>query len=116
VRVRDGVVHSFVAGFAVSDDLTGPFVDVSAYGSHFCGILKSNGSLQCSGTNTYGQSPPLLAGPFIGVAVGAEFTCALRQDQQIVCIGANTFVTQIGDRNVKVEDGHRSDAEEGGER
>jgi alpha-tubulin suppressor-like RCC1 family protein len=69
----------------------GPFVEFSANAGHQCGIL-TNGSLVCMGTNSRGQAPALVVGHFIAVAVGGDFTCVLRSDQEIECFGSNEFV------------------------
>lgn len=69
-------------------------MDFSAYANHYCGVTKSDGSLQCFGSNSRGQATPV-AGRFIAVAAGGDFTCALRWDQAIVCFGSNEFVFNL---------------------
>jgi hypothetical protein len=89
-------IDSYGEGFAVTFQAAGPFVDLSVYSGNYCGILKSDGSLQCSGWNGLGQAPPTVAGHFIAVAVGGDFTCALRVDQGATCFGSNRLVLALG--------------------
>jgi alpha-tubulin suppressor-like RCC1 family protein len=81
-------------------------VSIALGGNHSCALL-SGGALTCWGANASGQlgggdidtigddelpstRPPIeLGGPAAAVVTGANHTCALRTDGQVVCWGAN---------------------------
>lgn len=55
------------------------------------GILRTDGSLQCSGTNSDGQcSVPTDLGPVRQVGIGRHHTCALLENGSIRCWGNNS--------------------------
>jgi alpha-tubulin suppressor-like RCC1 family protein len=66
------------------------FTQVSAGGSHTCGILKSSGAIHCWGYNFSGQAPNNVEGVFTQVSAGTNHTCALRPDGTIHCWGNNS--------------------------
>ena len=65
----------------------GFWLEVSAGGSHSCGI-GTDGVIRCWGHNSAGQaSPP--AGDFTQVSAGYNHSCGLRMDGAAVCWGNN---------------------------
>lgn len=89
------------------------FTRLAYHGSHRCGIV-TGGALYCWGDNRWGQlvagdvpfnnfgvtvrtpTAAIGGGTYTEVAVGGEFTCAIRTDGQLLCAGANS-VGQLGD-------------------
>ena len=75
------------------------FAEVQVGWSHSCG-LTTNQRLQCWGNNRRGQAEAR-PGPFVGLAVGVNDTCALRPDGSAFCQGESglrppeTAFTQI---------------------
>ncbi|KAF8018813.1 hypothetical protein BT93_H3649 [Corymbia citriodora subsp. variegata] len=82
---------------AAGAEIQGQFGDLTmltlvAGVSHACG-LASNGTLVCKGNNDYGQLvvPFNSAFEFSGIALGANFSCAVRQTNGLViCWGGET--------------------------
>jgi hypothetical protein len=66
------------------------FTQVSAGGSHTCGILKSSGAIHCWGYNFSGQAPNTVDGVYAQVSAGTNHTCALEPDGAIHCWGNNS--------------------------
>ncbi len=64
------------------------FVDVAVALDKVCG-LRQDGTLQCAGTNGYGSAtPPAAPGQrYVAVAAGSYSSCAIQDDQQLVCWG-----------------------------
>lgn len=84
-------------------DLGGPATAIAIGGLHAC-ALTSTGEVLCWGSNDYGQlghpdaspdSPPLAHGAIdvgarvLQITAGKHHSCALRDDQKIVCWGRN---------------------------
>ena len=65
------------------------FTAVAAGANHSCG-LRGDGSIDCWGSNPFGQADPP-AGRFTAVAAGANHSCGLRGDGSIDCWGSNAF-------------------------
>ncbi len=65
-----------------------PFTQVSAGGSHTCGV-KSDGAVACWGWNGYGQAERP-AGTFTQVSAGDYHTCGVKTDRAVACWGSNT--------------------------
>ena len=57
--------------------------------------LRSDGAVECWGSNTYGQAPPAAkvaaVGTFTAVSGNALHTCALRSDGVVECWGYNEY-------------------------
>lgn len=64
-------------------------VQVTAGQYHSCALL-SDGSVQCWGDNTYGQSTDQ-AGPFTQISAGDLYTCGLKSDGSVHCWGSNVY-------------------------
>ena len=60
---------------------------ISAGGDHVCQVM-SDSSIQCWGSDYYGQSSAP-DGQFTAVSAGGRHTCGLRTDQTIQCWGSN---------------------------
>jgi len=87
-------------------------VQIAAGGAHTCAVRMS-GELRCWGANTSGQlgaglgaarggtEPPVVASSrrFTNVSAGGAHTCAITDDNAVLCWGANTS-GQLGDRAV----------------
>src|SRR4051794_8960376 len=71
------------AGAAVSS------LQVSAGGSHTC-ILRTDQTLACWGSNTFGQATPP-AGTYSALSSGGDYTCAIRTNQTLACWGDDTY-------------------------
>jgi hypothetical protein len=66
------------------------FSSVSAGGTHACGLLKSDSTAQCWGTNTNGQASPPAVVSFEEIQLGLAHSCGIREtDGEIQCWGAN---------------------------
>lgn len=65
----------------------GDFLQVSAGGTHTCG-LKTNGLVVCWGNDDYGQATPP-EGIFQQVSAGRRHTCGVKTDGSLVCWGSN---------------------------
>ncbi|MDY7230394.1 RCC1 domain-containing protein [Hyalangium rubrum] len=63
---------------------------LSAGGYHTCG-LRSDGNVSCWGSNTSGQAPSFVQGPFNQISAGYDFTCGLRTNGSIECWGSNEY-------------------------
>ncbi len=81
----------------------GTFTDLDTNGIHVCAIT-TGGAIKCWGDNTYGQLgnnslslatsqvvSTLFASTYLKVATGSNFTCAIRSDSSMECIGAGTL-------------------------
>jgi alpha-tubulin suppressor-like RCC1 family protein len=60
---------------------------VSAGDSHTCGV-KTDGTIACWGSNSYGKATPP-PGTFTVVSAGYNHTCAVRTDGSVTCWGDN---------------------------
>jgi hypothetical protein len=67
----------------------GTFTQVSAGGSHNCGV-RADGTLACWGWNDYGQATPP-DGTFSQVSAGYTHTCGVRTDGTLACWGTNLY-------------------------
>ena len=63
------------------------FATISAGGYHSCG-LRGDGTVECWGSNDYGQSTPP-DGQFVSVSAGDEHSCGVREDGTVECWGSN---------------------------
>ncbi|MDE2959308.1 MAG: RCC1 domain-containing protein, partial [Chloroflexota bacterium] len=66
----------------------GTFQQVSAGGSHTCGI-KANGQVVCWGLNSSEGRATSPTGTFHQVSAGATHTCGIKTNGQVVCWGGN---------------------------
>ncbi|HRX70565.1 MAG TPA: DUF4214 domain-containing protein [Candidatus Competibacteraceae bacterium] len=66
---------------------TSTFTQVSAGGSHTCGV-RTNDTVTCWGDNDYGQATPP-DGTFTQVSAGSFHTCGVQTDGTVACWGAN---------------------------
>ena len=67
----------------------GEFASVSAGLLHTCG-LRWDGSVECWGSDEFGQASPL-NGEFSSVSAGGFHTCGLRRDGLVECWGSDEF-------------------------
>ena len=67
----------------------GEFASVSAGLLHTCG-LRWDGSVECWGSDEFGQASPL-SGEFASVSAGGFHTCGLRRDGLVECWGSDEF-------------------------
>ncbi len=58
---------------------------------YFTCALKQNGSVQCWGDNSYGQSRGYSGTDVLGLTGGHDFSCALKQNGSIQCWGDNSY-------------------------
>ncbi|MDE0005210.1 MAG: hypothetical protein OXQ29_21170, partial [Rhodospirillaceae bacterium] len=63
------------------------FASISAGFGHSC-ALKRDGSVECWGGNTEGQSTPP-SGEFASVSAGADYSCGVRRDGTVQCWGSD---------------------------
>jgi alpha-tubulin suppressor-like RCC1 family protein len=68
-------------------NLNGPFIDVVAGGWRTCG-LRTDGSVDCWGDNTSGQSTSQ-TGPYIQIAASEKRICGLKEDGSAFCWGSD---------------------------
>ncbi|HVH42453.1 MAG TPA: RCC1 domain-containing protein, partial [Labilithrix sp.] len=54
---------------------------------HTCGV-KTDGTVACWGSNTYGKATPP-AGTFRSVSAGFDHTCGVKTDGSVACWGDN---------------------------
>lgn len=66
----------------------GPWQSVSGGGNHTCALL-TDGTVECWGSDIYGQSSPP-GGAFTQVVAGWGHTCGLREDGTVACWGYDT--------------------------
>lgn len=67
----------------------GDFLQVSAGGSHTCGV-KTGGGVACWGNDYSGQSTPPV-GTFYQVSAGQHHTCGVKADGGVICWGDDYF-------------------------
>ncbi|GMI04423.1 hypothetical protein TrRE_jg13276 [Triparma retinervis] len=66
----------------------------SSLNKHVCGIEHENEAVSCWGSNIREQSEPQ-DGPFQQVSAGAFSTCAIREDQTVLCWGAHQPIPHL---------------------
>lgn len=66
-----------------------PESDISTGSNHSC-LLESDGSVNCWGSNFYGQATDHV-GPYVQVSAGSDHTCALKPDGRVDCWGQNRY-------------------------
>ncbi|MBK6847393.1 MAG: hypothetical protein IPG96_07565 [Proteobacteria bacterium] len=67
----------------------GEFSSVSAGNGYACGV-RTNGTLACWGSDTYGKAAAPLGGTFSSVSAGNQHTCAVRSTGTVTCWGDNS--------------------------
>jgi alpha-tubulin suppressor-like RCC1 family protein len=67
---------------------TGPWQRLESGLNHQCG-LKANGSIECWGDNTQGQTTNVPNGTFRALSVGYNHACAIRDTGTLACWGSN---------------------------
>ena len=69
-------------------DPNGPWLRVEGGLNHACG-LKTDGSIECWGSNGDGQTGNVPTGGFRTLSVGYNHACAIRDNGQLACWGSN---------------------------
>ena len=75
-------------GLVTTNIYTKEDVGISAGAYHTC-FLKQNGSVQCQGYNSYGESNPYYGTDVIQVSAGTDYTCFLKQNGSVQCQGVD---------------------------
>lgn len=71
-----------------NSDIPGPWQVFEAGLNHACG-LKTDGTLQCYGDDTEGQTDGVPTGTFRALSTGYNHACAIRDNGQLACWGSN---------------------------